>query len=63
MRAVDVKGGAADELICLVFDDGEGVDVLADLRVGAAEEGAVVGVALDESMDGLGVGEFCGERS
>ena len=50
MRTVDVERGTADELSCFGFDDGERVYVLADLRVWAIEEGAVVGVALDELM-------------
>jgi hypothetical protein len=55
VRAVDVEGGAADELAGAGFDDGEGVDVFADFRVGAVEEGAVAGEAFNQVMDGLGV--------
>ena len=53
--AVDVKSGTADELAGPGFDDGEGVDVGADFEVGASEEGAVAGEAVDELMDGAGV--------
>ena len=53
--AVDVEGGTADELAGAGFDDGEGVDVGADFEVGASEEGAVAGEAVDELMDGAGV--------
>jgi hypothetical protein len=62
MRAVDVEGSAADELVGVGLDDGEGADVLADLGVGAAEEGAVVGEAIDELMDGVGVLQLRGAR-
>jgi hypothetical protein len=55
VRAVDVEGGTSDELAGAGFDDGEGVDVRADLEVGAAEEGAVAGETVDELMDGAGV--------
>jgi len=53
--AVDVKSGTADELAGPGFDDGEGVDVGADFEVGASEEGAVAGEAVDELMNGAGV--------
>ena len=53
--AIDVEGCAAEELVGVGFDDGEGADVGADLGVGAAEEGAVVAEALDQLMDGVGV--------
>ena len=53
--AVDVKRGTADELAGAGFDDGEGVDVGADFEVGASEEGAVAGEAVDELMDRLGI--------
>ena len=53
--AVDVKSGTADELTGAGFDDGEGVDVGADFEVGAAEEGAVAGEAVDQIVDGAGV--------
>lgn len=52
---VDVKRGTAKELPVFGFDDGEGVDVLADLRERAMEEGAVIGVAVDEQVDGFGI--------
>jgi hypothetical protein len=55
MLAVDVECSATQELVGVGFDDGEGADVLADLGVGAVEEGAVVGAAFDELMDGAGV--------
>jgi hypothetical protein len=51
VRTVDVKGGAADELLRRSFDDGEGVDVFADLCVTAWEKGAVVSKAVDELVD------------
>jgi hypothetical protein len=57
--AVDVEGCAAEELVGVGFDDGEGADVGADLRVGAAEEGAVVAEALDQLMDGVGILQLC----
>ena len=53
--AVDVKSGTADELAGAGFDDGEGVDVRADFEVGAAEEGAVAGEAVDQLIDGGGI--------
>jgi hypothetical protein len=53
--AVDMKRGAADELAGAGFNDGEGVDVGADFRVGAAEEGAVAGEAFDQMIDAAGV--------
>jgi hypothetical protein len=55
VRAVDVKRGTADELAGAGFDDGEGVDVGADFEVGAPEEGAVAGEAVDQVIDGLGI--------
>ena len=55
VRAVDVKSGTADELAGACFDDGEGVDVGADFEVGATEEGAVAGEAVDQLMDGAGI--------
>lgn len=45
--AVDVECSAADELARAGFNDGEGVDVFADFRVGAGEECVVVGEAVD----------------
>jgi hypothetical protein len=56
--AVDVEGCAAEELMGVGFDDGEGADVGADLRVGATEEGAVVAEAFDELVDGVGVAQL-----
>ncbi len=44
---VDVECRAADELTSAGLNDGEGVDVDADLRVGAVEESALGGEALD----------------
>lgn len=55
VRAVDVEGSTAEELVRVGFDDGEGADVGADFSVGAGKEGAVVGEALDQLMDGAGV--------
>jgi len=60
--AVDVERGTTDESIGLCFNDGEGVDVFADLRVGAMEEGAVVTEAFDELIDGRGVLQPGGTR-
>jgi hypothetical protein len=53
--AVDVEGGATGELTSAGFDDSEGLNVFADLRVGTVEEGVVAGEALDQTMDGAGV--------
>jgi hypothetical protein len=53
--AVDVEGGATDELARGGFDDGEGADVRADFRVAPGEQGAVVGEGVDELVDGAGV--------
>ena len=53
--AVDVEGGTTDELAGTSFDDGEGVDVFADFRVRAVEEGAVAGETFNQVIDGLGV--------
>ena len=53
--AVDVKSGTADELAGTGFDDAEGVDVCADFEVGAPEECAVAGEAVDQVIDGAGV--------
>src|ERR1700678_572953 len=50
--AVDVKRGAAEELLRHGFDNGEGVDVRADLRVTPGEQGSVVCEAVDELMNG-----------
>lgn len=52
---VDMECGAADELMGGGFDDGEGADVGADLRIGAAEQGTVGGEAVDQLMDMAGV--------
>ena len=60
---VDVERGTADELVCFVFDDDEGADVCADLGVGAGKKRAIVGEAIDELMDGLGVLQLCYARS
>jgi hypothetical protein len=60
---VDVECSAANELAGCRFDDGEGVDVGADLRIGAVEEGAVAGEALDQLMDGAGILQLCFARS
>lgn len=53
--AIDVEGGATDEATGLGFNEGEGIDVFADLRVGAMEKGAVVSEAFDQLIDGRGV--------
>ena len=53
--AVDVEGCAAEELMGVSFNDGEGADVGADFRVGAGKEGAVLREAVDQLMDGVGV--------
>jgi hypothetical protein len=47
VRAVDVESGAADELVGAGFNDGEGVDILADLCVTPGKQGTVVGEAMD----------------
>jgi hypothetical protein len=52
---VDMECSAADELMGGGFDDGEGADVGADLRIGAAEQGTVGGEAVDQLMDIAGV--------
>ena len=44
---VDMKCSAAEELARAGFNDGKGVDVFADFRVGAEEECVVVGKAVD----------------
>lgn len=56
MGSIDMERRTADKLLRFCFDDGEGSDVPADLRVRAAEKGAVVGEAIDELMYGSGVG-------
>ena len=53
--AVDVEGGAAKELLGDGFDDGKGADVGTDLRVTPRKQGAIVGEAVDQAMDGAGV--------
>lgn len=45
--AVDVEGGTTDELARSCFNDGEGADVRANLRVTARQQGAVVSEAVD----------------
>ena len=59
VRAVEVEGAAAEEVGGAAgvdaVGDGEVADVLADLGVGAAEEGAVGGERVDEVEDVLGV--------
>ena len=55
--AVDVKCRTAKELASAGFDDEEGLDVFADFRVGAVEEGVVVSAAFDQAMNGVGVVE------
>jgi hypothetical protein len=62
MWAVDMKSGAAQEVAGVRFDDGEGGDALADLKVGATEKGAVVGEAFNESVDGRGIVELSRAR-
>jgi hypothetical protein len=53
--AVDMESSAAEELVGVGFDDGEGADVGADFYVGAAKEGAVMGEAIDQLMDGASI--------
>ncbi len=53
--AVDVEGCAAEELVGVGFDDGEGADIGADFGVGAGKEGAVMREAVDQLMYGAGV--------
>jgi hypothetical protein len=52
---VDVEGSASDELVGGGFNDGEGADVGADLCVTPGKQGAVVGEAMDQVVDGAGV--------
>lgn len=59
---VEVERGATDEPVGLCFNDGEGVDVFADLRVGAMEKGAIVREAFDQLIDGRGVLQSGGTR-
>ncbi len=63
MGAVEVERSAAKEDTAGISRDGgfgygEVADVLADLGVVAAEEGAVAGEGVDEVEDGDGVGEL-----
>ena len=55
MGAVEVEGSAAEEDSGFGFSDVEVADVLADLGVVAAEEGAVAGEGVDEVEDVLRV--------
>jgi hypothetical protein len=55
VRAIDVEGCTAEELMGVSFDDGEGAYIGADFGVGAGKEGAVVREAVDQLMDGVGV--------
>jgi hypothetical protein len=57
--AIDVKRGTADELAGVCLNDGEGVNVLADLVVGTRQKGSVTGEAVDQLMDCAGVAESC----
>jgi hypothetical protein len=52
---VEVQGCAAEKLVSFGFDYGKCADVGADLFIGAAKKGAVVGKALDELVDGVSV--------
>ena len=65
MRAVEMQRSAAKEDACFGFGDVEVADVLADLGVAAAEEGAVAGERVDELEDVDGVLEagLADERS
>ena len=56
---VDMERSTTDELAGAGFDDGEGLDVLADFGVGAVQEGVVVGEAVDQLMDGVGIVQHC----
>jgi hypothetical protein len=63
VRAVEVEGSATEEDTARFSNDGgfgygEVADVLADLGVAAAEEGAVAGEGVDEVKDVDGVREF-----
>lgn len=60
---VDVQGCAAEKLVSFGFDDGKGADVGADLFVGAAKKGAVVGKAFDELVDGVSILQICSTRA
>jgi hypothetical protein len=55
MWTIDVQSGAAEKLVGAGFNDGKGADVGADFYVGAAKEGAVVGKAIDQLMDGASI--------
>ena len=57
--AVEVKSSAAEEDSGFGFGYGEVADVLADLGVATAEQGAVAGQGIDEVEDVDGVREFC----
>ena len=53
-----MQGAAAEEDPALAFGDGEVANVLADLRIGAAQQGAVAGEGVDELEDVDGVREL-----
>jgi hypothetical protein len=53
--AVDVECSTADELLGYGFDDGKGADVGTDLHITPRKQGAIVGEAVDQAMDGAGV--------
>ena len=63
MLTVDVQGRAAEKLVSFGLHDGEGADVGADLFVGAAKKGAVVGKAFDELVDGVSILQICSTRA
>jgi hypothetical protein len=45
--AVNVESCATEKLASVGFDDGEGADIGADLRVGAGKKSSIVGEAVD----------------
>ncbi len=63
VRAVEMQRAAADELVFAFgvgyAGHGEVADVLADLGVAAAEEGAIAGKGVDEVEDGARVLQVC----
>ena len=58
VESVDVQRGAAEELAVFGFDHGECVNIPGDLWVRAREKCAVVGVAVNEKMDGFGIAQL-----
>jgi hypothetical protein len=63
VRAVDVEGRTAEELMGVGFDNGKGANVGADFGVGPGKECAVVGEAVDQFVDLAGVLQLSLTRS